>query len=572
MPRPSVESFNKRLSGLKSEESSYRDLWYELSEYHMGNSGRFININTGNERNRGYRRNTKQINNTSYLSGRTLAAGMMAGITSPARPWFMLSSGDPELNEVKRVKRWLFETQALMYRVYAASNTYNVLHSLYKELGVFGTAAMGVYQDYDNVIRCKPYTIGGYLLDINGQGQVDTFYREYTQSVGQVVKMFGYENCPTYIQKIWDKGDINTQVNLVHAVEPNDTRDMVSPLAADKAYRSVYYDRGISGSSQEVRSDATGVGRRDFLLESGFDEFPIMAPRWDVIGEDIYASDCPGLATLGDTKTLQLGEKRMYQAIDKIVSPPLQAPSTLRNKIANSALNPNEIVYADGDGLKSIYDNSYRPDVNSMVAVNGRCEERIRRGFYEDLFLSLIGTDRRQITAREVAERHEEKLLMLGPVLERLHNELLDPLIDRTFNILQRNGVLPPPPPELEDREINVEYVSVLAQAQRMVATGAIEQIAGFTGNLAALWPEARHKINATQAIDDYANALGVNPEVIRSDDEAQAMAQAEQNAQAQAQAMAQASQLADVAKTASETEVEGQDILSRTAENLGIS
>ncbi len=181
----------------------------------------------------------------------------------------------------------------------------------------------------------------------------------------------------------------------------------------------------------------------------------------------------------------------------------------------------------------------------------------MQRAFYEDLFLMLAQTDRRQITAREVAEKHEEKLLMLGPVLERLHTELLDPLIDRTFNILQQNGVLPVPPAELQNRELNIEYVSVLAQAQRLVATGAVERLVGFAGQIAQLWPEARHKVDATQAIDEYAESLGVDPSMVRSDDEVMQRAQAEQQAQAQQQAMVNAQQGADIAKTASEANIE---------------
>jgi hypothetical protein len=199
-------------------------------------------------------------------------------------------------------------------------------------------------------------------------------------------------------------------------------------------------------------------------------------------------------------------------------------------------------------------------------------ENRIQRAFYEDLFLMLANTDRRQITAREVAEKHEEKLLMLGPVLERLHTELLDPLIDRTFAILQRNGVLPTPPPELQEKELSVEYVSVLAQAQRLVNTGAIDRLTEFAGNAAAIWPDARHKVDISQSIDDYGEALGVNPSIIRGDDEARAMAEAEAQAAAQAQAMEQGGQLVDMAKSASETEVSEDNALGTVMRRAGLA
>ena len=555
---PTIIQFNKRLESLRSERSTFIPLWRELSDYHLAHRGRFLT----SDRNKGYKRNTKQINNTSRMSARTLASGMMAGITSPARPWFRLGTGDSRLDDAQAVKVWLHEVQQIMYKVFSHSNTYNSLHQLYAELGVFGTAAMGVYHDFENVIWCKPYTVGSYMIGLNGQNISDTFYREYEISVGQCIKQFGIDNVSESVKQQWEKGNSEAWIQIVHAVEPNDDRDGISPLARDKAWRSVYYEK----------SAGTKEGQRKFLRESGFDEFPVLTPRWDVTAEDVYATDCPGITALGDTKALQLAERRKYQAIDKMVNPPLQGPSGLKNKLNGNSVGPNDIVWHEqnGEGLRSIYD--FRPDLGALNNEIMNVEQRVKRSFYEDLFLMLANTDRRQITAREVAEKHEEKLLMLGPVLERLHNELLDPLIDRTFNILQQNGVLPPPPPELQNKELNVEYVSVLAQAQRMVATNTIDQLLNFVGQTSALYPEARHKININQTVDEYAEALGTDPSLVRSDDEVAAMVQAEQQAMAQQQAMATAQQGVDMAKTASDINTGGDNAVADMMRNAGLA
>lgn len=555
---PTIKSYNKRLEALRSERSTFIPLYRELSDHHLAHRGRFLT----SDRNKGYKRNTKQINNTSRLSSRTLAAGMMAGITSPARPWFRLLTGDRRLDDITSVKLWLHEVQAVMYKVFSASNTYNSLHQLYSELGVFGTAAMGLFHDFENVIWCRPYTVGSYMLGLNGQNMTDTMYREYELSVAQVIKQFGIENVSDHVKKQWTNGNSEAGVKVVHVIEPNDDRDNASPQARDKAWRSVYYEANTGARD----------GQDKFLRESGFDEFPILAPRWDVTGEDVYATDCPGITSLGDTKALQLAERRKYQAIDKQVSPPLQGPAALKNKMKGNTPGPNEIVWhenANNGGLRSIYEN-YRPEVETIQNEIIITEQRIKRAFYEDLFLMLASTDRRQITAREVAEKHEEKLLMLGPVLERLHTELLDPLIDRTFNILQRNGVFPLPPPELQNRELTVEYVSVLAQAQRLVNTGAIDRITEFSSAVTGVWPAARHKIDINQAIDDYAEALGVNPAIIRSDNDATAAGVAETRAAQQAAMMQQGEQLANIAKTASETEIDEGNALGMAVEQAG--
>jgi len=485
----------------------------------------------------------------------------MSGITSPARPWFRLGSGDSNLDANQAVKVWLHEVQQMMYKVFAESNTYNSLHQIYSELGVFGTAAMGVYTDFKNIIWCKPYTVGSYMLALDSKNVADTMYREYEISVGQCIKQFGEQNVSTAVLEQWQRGNSEAWVKLVHAIEPNDDRDNCSPLASDKAWRSVYYEANAGARD----------GSNKFLRKSGFDEFPILAPRWDVTADDVYATDCPGITGIGDTKALQLAERRKYQALDKVVNPPLQGPSTMKTKLSGGAVGPNDVIWHDSTspGLRSIYD--YRPDLNAIQMEILNVENRVQRAFYEDLFLMLAQTDRRQITAREVAEKHEEKLLMLGPVLERLHTELLDPLIDRTFSILQEGGLLPLPPPELQDRDLDVEYVSVLAQAQRLAATGAVERLVGFTSQVSEVWPDARHKLNALRAIDEYADSLGSDPALLVSDDVVAAMTQAEQQQQAAAQAMQAAQQSADVAKTASEANLSDDNVLGAMASRAGV-
>lgn len=237
-----IKKYNKRLESMKSERSSFIPVYQELSDNLLAFRGRFLTDDV----NDGKKRNLKQINNKPRMSVRTLASGMMSGITSPARPWFQLGSGDPDLNEHTAVKEWLHEVQTTMYRVFSKSNLYNSLHTLYSEVGTFGTGAMGVYADFDNVIHCVTYTVGAYSLGTDGKNRVDSFYREYELTVGQLVKEFGIDNCSRTVRDMWDNGNTETWVKLVHVIEPNDDRDQMSPLAGDKPWRSIYYETSRS--------------------------------------------------------------------------------------------------------------------------------------------------------------------------------------------------------------------------------------------------------------------------------------------------------------------------------------
>lgn len=554
----SIKSFNTRLEALKSERSSFIPEWREMSDYILAGRGRFL----ADDNNKGGRRNLKQINNKPKMSARTLASGMMSGITSPSRPWFQLGTGDTELNEFDSVKTWLHKVQQIMYSVYSASNTYNSLHNVYSELGVFGTATMGVYADFENVIHCKTYTAGEYMIGTDGRDIVDTFYREYQLTVAQTVKQFGKDNVSSDVLDRWNNGNTETWVDIVHAVEPNDDRDHMSPMAKDKKFRSVYYE-----SATNLRN-----GKDKFLRESGFDDFPVLGPRWGVAASDIYGTDWPGMDAIGDVKALQLGEKRKYQGVDQVVLPPMQGPSAMVSKIQQGGLNPGDMIANDHatQGMRSIYDT--RPDLSAIGQINMDAENRISHAFYEDLFMMLANSDRRQITATEVAEKQEEKLLMLGPVLERLHSELLDPLINRTFNILQKAGVLPPPPPELEGRELQVEYVSVLAQAQRMVAVTGIERTVGFAAEMSQIWPEARLKVDAMQVMDDYAVSMGVNPKIIKSDERVGQEQAAEAQQQQAAVQQQQSAEAVNMAKTASEIDTNGENGLTDMMQRAGLA
>jgi len=547
------QSYLKRVELLRSERSSFFPWWRELSDYQLAHRGRFL----VSDRNKGHKRNTKQLNNTARRAVRTLASGMMAGITSPARPWFKLALNNKDLMGNPNVKAWLMRVERIMREIFNQSNLYNSLHVVYQELGVFGTSSLGVFDDFDNVIRCKPYTVGSYFLGLNGKDQVDTWAREYQLSVGQVVKKFGYDKCSNEVQRQWDTGNTEAWIDVIHIVEPNDNRDSFSPLAKDKKFRSIYFEK---------------ADRQDkFLLESGFDDFPIMAPRWEVTGEDVYGVACPGMDALGDSKALQLSEKMKYEAIEKMVDPHLIAPSTMRNALVDG-LPSGEISFVDsnaGDLLKPAY--QVQPRIDFHIQDIKEVEDRIEKAYYVDLFLMLANSDRRQITAREIAERHEEKLLMLGPVLERIHNELLDPLIDRTFNIGIQTGIFGEIPEELSEQNIKVEYISVLAQAQRMVSIGAIEQVAGYVGNISQLDPSARHKFNVPKSIDEYAEAIGVSPDLITSDDDYNDSVAAEAQAQQDQQAALAAPQLVDSAKTLSETDTQGQNALTAFMRQAGV-
>lgn len=528
-----------RKSVLWNERSSWVPHWREISEHQQPRAGRFVVT----DRNRGDKRANKIYDNTAVFGARTLAAGLMSGVTSPARPWFRIAIRDKDLMESPAVKTWLHETAELLRAIFAASNTYRALHTVYEELGLFGTAVSIVLPDFDNVIHHYPLTVGEYALATNNRGEVDSLCREFQMTVSQMVEQFGRENCSTTVQDLFAKGHYDTWVDVVHMIEPRRERDTTKRDAKNMRFASLYLEPGKDQTDK-------------YLSESGFERFPALAPRWAVTGNDVYGTS-PGMECLGDVKQLQHQQLRKGQAIDYQVNPPLQVPT--KYKEAVNARLPGGVFYVDNMGQNAGVRSAFEVNLNlqHLGLDIADVRERIRSAYYADLFLMMQGDTRSGITATEVAERHEEKLLMLGPVLERLHNELLSPLIDITFDRAAAAGILPEAPRELEDVDLNIEFISVLAQAQRAVATQGVDRLIGVVGGIAQLKPNVIDKIDFDQVVDDLGDAYGVNPKIILPDEQVEALREQREQAMQAQQAAAAAPTMVDTAKTASEIDTD---------------
>tara|TARA_R110000744_G_scaffold46466_3_gene102695 strand:- start:8548 stop:10290 length:1743 start_codon:yes stop_codon:yes gene_type:complete len=548
----------RRYRQLENDRSTWRSHWMEISDYIAHRRGKFLIED--NQNTRGRVRNNKIIDSTGTQALRTMTAGMMSGMTSPARPWHRRKiSGDPDLMDSPEVKEWISNVERVERSILNKSNFYNSVSTVYTELGAFGTAPLYRQKSFDNVIHFRPFTAGEYVIAENFQGEVDTVGRYFTMTVSQVVEKFGLKEGSTKIdwtgissttKKLWESNQFDSLVPIIHLIEPrrNEDRDFTRIDQMNMRIRSVYFE--YAGDGEEV------------LFEGGFNKMPIYVPRWDVLSGEVYGRS-PGMDSLGDIKQLQHQQKRKAQAIDKMVNPPMVASVNLRGKPSTTL--PGGNTYVDptqgGAGFTPAY--QVQPRINEMMIDIQEVQDRIQRGFYADLFAMMINSDRRQMTATEVAERHEEKLVLLGPVLQRLNVELLDPLLDDVFNYALEAGLLPPIPEVLEEQELEVEYISLLAQAQQAVSASSIERTMGFAGNLSAVFPNVVDVLDADFALREYSEVLGNNPKLLKPTEEVEQARAAQAEQAQQQQAMEQAGSMAQGAKVLSETDSQSPNALT---------
>lgn len=536
----------ERWEALKSERSSWMSHWQEISEVLTPRTGRFL----VSDNNKGEKRHRAILDNTGTRALRTLAGGMMAGMTSPARPWFRLTTLNPELDESYEVKDWLGRVTSLMQMVFAKTNIYQSLTMAYEELGAYGTAAIILYDDPDSIIHCMPLTIGEYCIATDGRGRVNTLYREFRMTVAQLVQEFGFENCSSATQAMFNQRQYDKWVTVVNAIEPRDMRDPEKLDAKNMPYRSVYFE------------ECSEQGK--VLRESGFRTFPVLCGRWGVSGGDIYGTS-PGMEALGDLHQLQQEQLRKSQAIDYQSNPPVLVPADLKDD--DSAIVPGGTVFVDSTAqaqmVRTAFDVNLRLDFLLQDIQDVR--SRVNEAFYKDIFMMLTEQGGDRMTATEVAERHEEKMLMLGPVLDRLNSEMLDPLITLVYERLEESGLLPPLPEELQGVELNVDFISILAQSQKAVTTNAIDRFVNALNVVAGMKNEVLDKFNVDYWADTYADSLGVDAKLIVPDKAAlqirQARAEAQQKQAQLEQAQQAASALKDVSSAQSIDPMAPQDI-----------
>lgn len=548
-----LQYFQKRAKALESQRDRYKSLWTQIAKNFVPYRGRFAL-----DESQGTDKYADLLNNKPALSMRVLTAGLMSGMTSPARPWFRLSTGDVTLDERDDVKQWLYDCREIMLNLFSRTNVYNSLQTFYNEISTFSTAALGMYEDDEVFVRYEALTAGQYAVGLNNKNIVDSIVIRRKRTISAIVKEYGLENVPTPVRNLWQRGELEEKMEIVNLIEPNDNRGG-SVFSYDLPFRSVTWVEGVGGNEAILR-------------QSGYNEFPFAVARWDVVTGEAYGTDSPALMALGDAKGLQLIERDLLQVADRMADPAMLADKDLRRSLGNRAPVPGSMHYVD-DPSKDIraLGQEGRTTLSEMTALSQRQEDRIDAAFYVDMFLMLASSDRREMTAREVSERHEEKLLQLGPVLERLQDELLNPLVSRTFSILQRSRVLPDPPEELADVELSVVYISLLAQAQRLVSQQNVDRLMDTAGALMSFDPNIAQKLNVERILDTYADVLGVAPDLLKTQDQYAQLLEAARQQQQQQEAMAAASQMADVAHKASQTQLEKPSGLSEIMRRGGM-
>lgn len=538
--------------------SWWYDNWSNLAQYILPRRSIWMTQSTGgqptpNNMTRGRQLNSLIKDPTATYAARVCSAGLMGGLASPSRPWFKITTASKNVEISSEGRKWMDTIEERLYTVLAGSNFYNAFAQECEDEVVFGTAPSIIYEDEKDIIRCYNPAVGEYYLATDASGRIDGFYRQFVMTVNQIVGFFGVDNCPADVQKCWqEKGNqLEVERIIAHSIEPNFDVEGCPSIPGNFTWREVYW---VWGSGSSIPLSKRG------LVDQAF-----TAARWSTQSNDAYGRS-PGMDVLPDVMQLQLMTSRFNEAIEKQVRPPLLADMSMKN--APSSTLPGHITFApdisNGRGMRPVY--TVMPEVKAMSEVLAQLGQRIKIGLFNDLFLMLEQAPTGKMTAYEVAQKLQEKLQVLGPVIENIITESLKPKLKRIYNIMHRKGMFPPLPESMKGVAIDMEFISMLALAQKATATGGLERLAALVGNLVAVYPNIKFIMDEEEYVREFSDLLANPEKILRGPEEYHAQVD-EFNKQQQAAAAAAAAQHT---ATTVKTGADAAQVLSNTQVGAG--
>ncbi len=546
-----LRAFCESLRGqLQNYRSTWESQWEQCSQFFAPRTSRISQSDV----NMGQRRDLSIINETGGLALRTLKAGMQNGMSNQTSVWFKIEPEDKSLMENLEVRVWLQTVEQLTRDILIKSNFYQTVLNLYGEEGLYGTSAFLILEDDETTIRCTPFVLGiggdcGYYLFLDDALRVAGCVRIFNMTPQQMVQQFGFGRVSPAMQNLYksNAGGVKEQwYPVVHVMMDG---DYFGPgkLKADDGrnypYMSLYYELANNNAKQP------------FLRKAGFLECPLIVGRWDVVGENVYGESC-AMQVLGSVMSLQAWEERLAQAAEKQFNPPMVVGTDIDPRRVTTL--PGDIIFADVKDVQNVMRSAYQIDFRLGEGLNAvaHIEARIKDGMYQSLFQMFSESDRREITAEEIRARMSEKMQVLGPVVERNTQEVLAPSIKRTIGIMERRGMFPKMPAALHGNPIKLEFVSILAKAQKMGSINNLGQLMNFVGAQAALDPTVMDKINRDAAITVYSELVDAPAKVLNSDEQVAQIRGARAKQQQAAMAADNAQKLAGAARNLSEARV----------------
>lgn len=518
-----LDGLFKRYEQLKDQRKNYDALLQELAEYFLPRKGDFsAALTPGQEENR-----ENIFDSTPEESLHLLAAAMNGLVTNPAMKWFDLRLRGYFGTVEKDASEWLDVASSVMLDVLSSESSgfQQAVHEFYLDYAAFGTACMYSEEDLSgNVMRFWSVPLSCVYFAENSNGIVDTVFYRQEMTARQILQDWP-KSATEKVRELIRNDKPDEKVAVIHAVMPRRERDQKKRDKLNKPFASVYFIEG----------------EKEVLSESGYDEMPYHVARWTKAAGEVMGRG-PGHMALPDVRVLNAMSRTEMMGAEKQADPPVIVPDD--GFTGPVRTGPGALLYERPGGTGQIRPLVTGIDLQSTELMITRKQEAIKRIFLND---KLSIEKNAEMTATETMIRREDQMRVLGPVLGRLQTEFLSPLINRTFQVIMRQDVLPQPPDSLRDKSLVVEYVSPIARSQKQYESQALMQAIQYMAPFIQVDPGLMDNFDADEIIRDSQVLFGYPSKYLRGADEVAQMR--EQRAQA-----AQLAQQLEAAKSAAST------------------
>lgn len=460
-------------------------------------------------------RGKKIINPAGTTSVERAAGGITTGMTPEGQPWFGLSTHNAEIMEAPGVRPYLYTVEQLIHAGLRQGGFYDQIQVCNQELDGFGN--MLLFQDYNpkTLMRFEACTCGTYCVALGAEGDLETVVRRMRWPARYLVNKYGKSKVSARTLKLLETAPY-TKVDVIHIVKPNDERDPDKIDNANMPFESLIF---------EDVADTDENGPVDVLSKSGYHEMPYHFAWWAKSGGSDYGIG-PGHQLVGHVKQLQEMERQKLIGLQKLTNPPMKKPSGFKGRLNTAPGGENAVSQSDSAGLGPLYEVNIR--LNELMMDIEKVELRIAAVAKADLFYDLPAEMRpKDMTATEYMERKRERLQQIAPVVSIYEPRVLDKIIERSYAMFDRAGLLPPPPPALaEAGRVNVDYQSTVAKALRQAGVESTRALMLDVAQMAqvqfasGMKPTVLYKVDMAQAIDEIAEGLGAPARIIRDDKE----------------------------------------------------
>ena len=518
-----IEKICTRGQELNDSNGSWHSYFQDLAKYCLPRKAWVTS-----QKSKGEKLKLQEVyDSTGIRALKIMAAGFHSNLTNPSSKWFNLRTRDMKTMEEKDAQLWFNDVEDIMFGALASSNFDTTMQEFYLNAGCFGTGTILTLEDVEEKIRFTEIPIEQVAFEEDSYGRVNRVFRTFPLTAQQAFDLWG-DNAGEAVKEIVKKKP-NEVMKFLHYVAPRDSREAGKANSANMPYMSLWIE----------------LSKKHLIGEGGFNDNPYAVGRFYKDTAEVFGFS-PAMDVLPDLRLVQAQVKTMLRASMKAADPALIAPR--KGFIAPLNANPGKINYFDkknAEDTVTAFPNG--GNFSLTIEVIKETQLNIEKAFFVPLF-QAISNITKQMTVPEVQRRISENMVLLGPVVGRFTQEMLDPIVLRVFDILYRGGHLPAPPPSIQGQDMDVVYISPLARAQKESQIYSIQSFMKDVGLIAQANPAVIDKINTDKMVDDIAIIRGISPDLIKDDTEVEQIRQ--QRAEAQAQAMQQ-QQMAQMAQTA---------------------